>query len=140
MNGVIYLANTLVTDIKYIPGFGLKFYGAILISFIIILLILYGISKINHIKFMNFIAQNIFTFCLLILIFTFVGSIFGYEYNEKEITEYYTWEVIVDNSVSFNDFHNAYEIVNIHGDIYTVKEKEAGSIQKYLTELENNIE
>ena len=36
----------------------------------------------------------------------------------------YEYKVTIDDNISFNDFHNKYEIINIEGKIYTIKERE----------------
>lgn len=41
-----------------------------------------------------------------------------------EPTGRYEYKVIINDNVSFNDFYNKYEIINIEGKIYTIKEKE----------------
>ena len=54
-----------------------------------------------------------------VLFGTMVGA------NTGEPTEYETqYKVIIDDSVSMNDFVDKYEIVNQDGKIYTVKERE----------------
>ena len=41
-----------------------------------------------------------------------------------QIPDYNTYEIILDDSVSMNDFMNTYEVLEQHGQIYVVKEIE----------------
>lgn len=44
--------------------------------------------------------------------------------NATKVPNYNTYEVILDDSVSMNEFMNAYEVLEQRGQIYVVKEIE----------------
>lgn len=57
-------------------------------------------------------------------VFCFYGSIIlSRDYIDKEKTEIH-YQVTIDDSVSFNEFYDKYEILEKEGDIYTIKERE----------------
>lgn len=60
--------------------------------------------------------------CSILLIVINVG--FWVFQTHKYNTTHMEYTVIVDDSVSFNDFHEKYEIVSVNGNEYRVVEKE----------------
>lgn len=59
---------------------------------------------------------------IIIAIICFCGAI--YNSTNTKPTGKYEYKVTVNDNVSFNDFHNKYEIINIEEKIYTIKERE----------------
>lgn len=62
----------------------------------------------------------------LLAILSLIAIIFFTILNEKIkiSTEKYEYQVTIDDSVSFNEFNERYEIIDIDGKIYTIREKE----------------
>ena len=52
----------------------------------------------------------------------FIASLVVFK-NGKQIDAYYTYEVTIDDSISFIEFDNKYEILEHRGDIYEIKER-----------------
>lgn len=46
--------------------------------------------------------------------------------NSKEVYSHEEYKVIIDDSVSLNDFYEKYEIIDREGEIYTVMERKQG--------------
>ena len=64
-----------------------------------------------------------FVMCLITIFCTF-STLISYESNGPEVTEY-QYQVIVDDSVSMTEFTDKYEIIEVKGESYIVKEIEA---------------
>lgn len=62
-------------------------------------------------------ARPFIFFCVVVLFF---GVIFLFGFFNSNYIEY---EVTIDDSVSFTEFMDRYEVLDKNGDIYTVKEK-----------------
>ena len=58
---------------------------------------------------------------ILFTLFSMVASIYGFTHlpQNKYQTRY---NVIIDDSVNFNEFQSKYEIIKVEGKIYTIKE------------------
>ena len=66
-----------------------------------------------------------FAMFLLMILSAIASFIFiGLDENIKIPTGKYEYQVTIDNNVSLNEFIEKYEIINIDGKIYTIKEKE----------------
>ena len=65
------------------------------------------------------VACATFIFSIILLFLSIVGI---YQSFFKEDTTYY--QVIIDDSVSMVEFNEKYDIVEVEGKIYTIKEKE----------------
>ena len=77
------------------------------------------ISAINC-KFITFIIFVIFLLC------SWIGFVVTAKASDKKIipTGKYEYQVTIDDSVSMNKFYEKYEIVEVNGKIYTIREKE----------------
>ena len=60
----------------------------------------------------------------LIAILSTLSALISYDSNGPEVTEY-QYQVIVDDSVSMTEFTDKYEIIEVKGESYIVKEIEA---------------
>lgn len=80
-----------------------------------------------------FMMAAIFTFidgynisgcvCLVIMIASIIVTCLGGAKSKTDV-KYIEYKVIIDDSVSMNEFLDKYEIVDQEGKIYTVKERE----------------
>lgn len=57
------------------------------------------------------------------LVFLGLGFIFSYMVVDETIKPIPTYKVLVNDSVSMNEFYSKYEILNVEGKIYTIKPK-----------------
>ena len=71
-------------------------------------------------KFITFIIFGIFLLC------SWIGFVVTAKASDKKIipTGKYEYQVTIDDSVSMNEFYEKYEIVEVNGKIYTIREKE----------------
>lgn len=63
----------------------------------------------------------------LIIILSYVGILLTDNLNKNlliEPTGQYKYQVTIDDNVSMNEFFKRYEIIEINGKIYTIKERE----------------
>ena len=106
MDGVTIL-NTFVCE-------NTDFYGLI---FVCILMIVIGIFWLVY-----FIEEkDIFTLFLSCL-FIISGILIMTDINDADSIKETRYQVTVDDSVNMNDFLSRYEIIDVEGKIYTVKE------------------
>lgn len=65
---------------------------------------------------------------MLLMVISISSLMLGTHYNKKlaEPTERYEYKVIINESVSFTELYNNYEIVDQEGQIYTIKDKKKG--------------
>lgn len=67
---------------------------------------------------------SMITFALALLSsFTMLGVALNVK-NFKEPTDKYEYQVTIDESVSMIEFYERYEIINVEGEIYTIREKD----------------
>lgn len=95
---------------------GLVFVGLWLISFILVI--------IDSFKDFTNTDGRIF---LYIMIISFVGILVCRGLDDQILTEptgVYEYQVTIDDSVSMTEFLEKYEIIEINGKIYTIREKE----------------
>lgn len=89
-----------------------------------------GILAVAILAFIIFLMCNGDITGLLFLIFVgFFGfaSFFSFSKgNSKEVYSHEEYKVIIDDSVSLNDFYEKYEIIDREGEIYTVMERKQG--------------
>ena len=108
MPGVEILSSTTIYN-TILPDW----VGAIAIFFIIIFAI---------------IAINVSYDNILLTIFTILTIIFGIfgilSFIKSNDIDYIKYKVIIDDSVSMNEFLDKYEILDQEGKIYTIKERE----------------
>ena len=119
MNGVEILAEEIIYQFN---PFNIGFW----IAASVVLVILGGAVIISCIRCGSFDGVD-FGIMFLILILAFVvgllgGIIVDELYPNGEI-EYIEYQVIIDDSVSMNEFLDHYEILGQNGKIYTVKER-----------------
>jgi hypothetical protein len=120
MNGVEILAEEIIYQFN-------PFNAGFWIAASFILVVLGGAAIITCIQLGHFDGED-FMGMLIVLVLTFVVSFFVgvtvdkfYPTGEIDHIEY---QVVIDDSVSMNEFLDYYEIVGQNGKIYTVKEKE----------------
>jgi hypothetical protein len=115
MNGLTFLSEQLVTENIYLPGW--SFSGLVAaIGFLFVLIIL--ITTIDDIDLGLFIIGS---FVAIIMI---CYSIVSFRTANVEEKFHYEYKVLIDDSVSFIEFNEKYEVVNQEGTIYTVIERE----------------
>lgn len=79
---------------------------------------------------LSFILENelsdfLVRFCIYGVLFGgFLGVIGGHAICPKPVEYESRWEVIVNETVSMNEFYNRYEVVEQRGEIYVIREKE----------------
>ena len=61
---------------------------------------------------------------MLGILFVGISIFLGWTVVKEAINPTITYKVIVDDSVSLNEFYNNYEILSVDGKIYTIKVKE----------------
>lgn len=73
----------------------------------------------------DFISPGSISFVLLAatIILLIIGVVIELNNKEKPTGEYY-YEVILDDTVNLKEFYQKYEVIEIKGDLYTIKEKE----------------
>lgn len=62
--------------------------------------------------------------CFGICILLAIVKILIFQMNNKFPTGEYYYEVILDDTVNLKEFYQKYEVIEIKGDLYTIKEKE----------------
>lgn len=63
------------------------------------------------------VASCVISFSAFCLIMALIIGIFGPK------REYTTYQTLIDDNVSMNEFYDKYEIINKQGEIYLIKEK-----------------
>ena len=113
MNGITILASSLVE--KKHPIFS-QIALLLLIPFVLSLIISIPCATCDK----DFIAK----ICALLFLLCGLSAI-GFEIAAQELSvpDYIKYEVILDDSVSMNEFYDKYEILNVEGKIYTIKPK-----------------
>lgn len=112
MEGITVL-NTIDHVIR---GWGFTWVSGVLFAAAVVgvIMIIYGVTEYEDA--FSMIGVLLAIFCTLFgLLVTSEG---------KVVNEYKTYEVIIDESVSLNEFTNCYEIVKQRGEIYEIKEKD----------------
>lgn len=103
------ILNVGITTINYFGGWSIS----------VIIFILLGIGCII----ISFISNNEFIFKVLLvlgMLFLF-GAWYNYRLNNPvKVT---TYQVILDDTISYNEFVEKYEVIKQEGRIYTVYEK-----------------
>ena len=117
MEGVRILAQTPVYDTVYSWGWSWAGFA-------------FGIFAVVILAFMIFLMYNGEIEGLFLFIFVgFLGiasvCIFSTGNSEK-VYSHEEYKVIIDDSVSLNDFYKKYEVIGQEGEIYTVIEREQG--------------
>lgn len=103
------ILNVGTTTINYLGGWSTS----------VIVLILIGISCII----ISFICgdENLFKVLIILGMLFLFGAFYNYSTNNPvKVT---TYQVILDDSVSYNEFIEKYEVIKQEGRIYTVYEK-----------------
>ena len=114
MDGVTILATEVIT--KVAPWIDILGWGCLIIGLI-------GLA-------IFFIALGIDSYRLgvsggiIMLIFWLIGVILGAFQGYFQVPDYTQYEVILDDSVSTNEFMSTYEVLEQRGQIYVVKEIE----------------
>lgn len=119
MEGVRILAQSPVYDTVYSwgwswPGFTLGIFAVVILIFIIFLM--YNSNDIEGLFFL--IPVGVVLGIALVYCFS-IG-------NSEEVYSHEEYKVIIDDSVSLNDFYEKYEVISREGEIYTVIEREQG--------------
>lgn len=70
-------------------------------------------------KSLEFHEQLLIGFMILVMT---VGGLFIID--DANTTASKQYKVLIDDSVSFKEFTNKYDIINVEGEIYTIREKE----------------
>ena len=117
MEGVRILAQTPVYETVYSWGWSWAGFA-------------FGIVAVVLLAFMIFLMHNGEIEGLFLFIFVgFLGLVSVYIFstgNSKEVYSHEEYKVIIDDSVSLNDFYEKYEVISREGEIYTVIEREQG--------------
>lgn len=117
MEGVRILAQTPVYDTVYSWGWSWIGFAS-------------GILAVAILVFIIFLMYNGAIEGLLLAIFVVVSGILSVvsfsRSNSKEVYSHEEYKVIIDDSVSLNDFYEKYEVIGQEGEIYTVIEREQG--------------
>lgn len=117
MEGVRILAQSPVYDTVYSwgwswAGFAFGIFAVVLLAFVIFLMYNGDISGLLFLIFVGFLG---------------FGSFFLFsEGNSEKVYSHEEYKVIIDDSVSLNDFYKKYEVIGQEGEIYTVIEREQG--------------
>lgn len=110
MDGITVL-NTY-TSFNYL-SFALMLYGfGLAFILVFIMIVMASIKDGEFYPFVTFVSFGVGVFLLVC----------GYNYNKSSPQTRY--QITVDDSVSFNDFMERYEIIGQDGKIYTIIEKE----------------
>lgn len=114
INGVTILATNIVTTTN--PILNIIFIALLVIAGLGLLFIFIGITT-------N--CAGISEIGLISLITAFILMVICIPINiATRVPDYNIYEVILDDSVSINEFMNTYEVLEQRGQIYVVKEKE----------------
>ena len=112
MEGIEVLSKTEILDT---PGIAVSLFAfsffAIIITLSLTILFFYEKNKKNSIIFVS-LSWLLFIVLLISL------------YMTDKPTGEYTYKVTIHDSVSMNEFNERYEIIEVEGKIYTIKEKE----------------
>lgn len=114
MEGVIIL-NTIVEEVH--AGNIISLPGILGIVLFMVAIFTSIISTTECDAVFALVSAACFIFSLFLIIFSFsrLGPVVDYKY---------TYEVLIEDNVSFNDFNERYEIISQRGSIYTVIERE----------------
>lgn len=128
----IHVLNTIICNDSFGIGFGICigiFIGmAVFIALgILLLLFEYFFDDILHIKIVNEKIENTI-FVLMVIILTCLITVYIYDTHQYE--DYIKYQVTIDDSISFNEFSNKYNILSCDGKIYTIVEKDSDRIKK----------
>jgi hypothetical protein len=119
MNGVEILAEEVIYKFQL---FNIGFW----IAASVVLVILGGAVIISCIRCSSF-DEDDFGIMFLILILAFAVGLLGgaivYKFDTNKEIDHIEYQVIIDDSVSMNEFLDHYEILGQNGKIYTVKER-----------------
>ena len=85
------------------------------------LLLIYFHDMCYYKNFAHFLKDGYVEKIIFIIVFAFFGIIIGAA--ASPITVETTYDVMIGDNVSFNDFNERYEIISQNGNIYTVKER-----------------
>lgn len=91
--------------------------GFISIAFIFIGLYIWTSDMCSDIR-LNIILSVIFA----LIVGSVLGGAVWYKKNKDSLPE--TYDVLIDESVSFRDFDEKYEVVERNGEIYTIKARD----------------
>lgn len=91
--------------------------GFISIAFIFIGLYIWTSDMCSDIR-LNIILSVIFA----LIVGSVLGGVVWYKKNKDSLPE--TYNVLIDESVSFRDFDEKYEVVERNGEIYTIKARD----------------
>ena len=101
---------------------GVELSGLIIGGIFITIIVVFGLLYIRYIlKDLSGVIKNITTLFYVILVALYIHQIWGLISSHNTTHTEYT--ITIDDSVSFNDFFNKYEILKVDGDIYRVIEK-----------------
>lgn len=114
IDGVTILATNTVTTMNPIMNIILTVIG--IIAGLGLLFLLHGIITDCFGIGVTGIISLITAFIILIICVPIDSA--------TQVPDYNTYEVILDDSVSMNEFMNTYEVLEQRGQIYVVKEKE----------------
>lgn len=117
MDGVTILYTELV-EATYGPGW--DFGGVVLGLLAIVCFILtFILAKREETEISAFPLLGM---CLLLLM---TGSIVSFKTGAVEVPEHYEYKVLIDDSVSLDEFNEKYEIINCEGAIFTIVERDS---------------
>ena len=117
MEGVRILAQAPVYETVYSwgwswAGFALSILAVVVLAFIIFSMCNGGdIAGLLFLIFVGFLGTSVYYFS--------IG-------NSEKVYSHEEYKVIIDDSVSLNDFYEKYEVIGQEGEIYTVIEREQG--------------
>lgn len=94
---------------------------ALLVTVLICAIAGFFIGRINRDEVLSTLVGALFGFVLGFLSMSLFGTIFSYPAVTETTMQY---EVILDDSVSMNEFCEHYNVVEQRGDIFVVEEKE----------------
>lgn len=100
-----------------------RFVGAFI--YIIGFIALAFLFSFTEIVFNDFFADAKINIIVSIVVAIIIGSVIGYiiwNYDKKEVLPE-TYDVTIDESVSFREFDKKYEVIERNGEIYTIKER-----------------
>lgn len=118
MEGVIIL-NTIAEEVHEGSIFGFSTVFGILCVFFGI--IIAALSIIYNSDF-----NILFLMGVLLVAAGIITTYYEYPNNGEVVGYNYSYEVLIEDDVNFNEFTSKYEIIDQRGDIYTVVEKERG--------------
>lgn len=117
MEGVRILAQAPVYETVYSwgwswAGFALSILAVVILAFIIFSVCNGDIAGLLFLIFVGFLG---------------ITSVYCFSIgNSEKVYSHEEYKVIIDDSVSLNDFYKKYEVIGQEGEIYTVIEREQG--------------